>query len=88
MNTKLGLLMGTGIFLAACEPVVVQEDPNNGIIIPDEVVQVAGPNQDLTTARLLPEDNCYWYMHRGPVETTLLPLRSFDGRAICVAQST
>lgn len=53
--------------------------------IPDEVAQIAAPYQDLTTARLRPEDGCYWYLHTGPVETTLIPLRDAEGRIICSA---
>ena len=33
----------------------------------------------------LPEDGCYWYEHVGPVETTMLPLRTAEGRPICTA---
>lgn len=54
--------------------------------IPDEVIAMAGPNQDLMSAFLRPEDNCFWYMHEGPVETTPLPLRTVDNRGICISQ--
>ena len=53
--------------------------------LPEPVVAVAAPWQNLATARLMPEDNCYWYEHQGPVETTLLPLRTPEGRPICGA---
>lgn len=56
--------------------------------IPESVTLLAAPNQDLATARLRPEDNCYWYEHSGPVETTLLPLRSAGGNPICVSRGT
>lgn len=52
-------------------------------VLPDEVVAMAAPNQNLASARVLPEDGCYWYTHQGPVETTLLPLRTKEGRPIC-----
>jgi hypothetical protein len=51
--------------------------------LPDVVVAIAAPNQDLQTARLRPEDGCYWYLHAGPVETTLIPLRTVEDRPIC-----
>ena len=51
--------------------------------LPEGVVALAGPNQDLSTARLLESDGCYWYTHRGPVETTELPLRTAAGNPIC-----
>jgi len=52
--------------------------------VPEAVAQVAGPNQDLSFVELRESDNCYWYRHRGPVETTMLPLRTRQGRHICV----
>ena len=54
--------------------------------VSEAVVALAAPGQDLATARLLPEDGCYWYEHRGPVETTLLPLRTVNGNPICTAR--
>ncbi|MFD1881288.1 hypothetical protein [Paracoccus pacificus] len=56
--------------------------------IPEQVVAIAGPNQDLTTARLDPADNCYWYYYAGPVETTLVPLRAANGNQICKVSPT
>ena len=55
--------------------------------LPEQVVAVAAPWQNLTTARLMPEDGCYWYEHDGQVERTLLPLRTPEGRPICQAAS-
>lgn len=55
--------------------------------LPEEVVAIAAPWQNLATARLLPEDGCYWYEHAGPVEATMLPLRTAEGRPICAAAS-
>ncbi|WP_373636644.1 hypothetical protein [Yoonia sp. BS5-3] len=53
--------------------------------LPANVTEIVGPNQNLDQVVLLPEDNCYWYNHAGPVETTLIPLRSQRGRPICVS---
>ena len=44
---------------------------------------MAGPNQNVQTARLRADDNCYWYQYAGPVETTELPLLTPEGRHIC-----
>ena len=55
----------------------------NGAAVPEEVVAMAAPYQDVSSARLMPEDGCYWYRHVGPVETTMLPLRTVGGRPIC-----
>lgn len=74
----------TAFAIAACaEPPGIDGNPFIEEL-PANVVSIAGANQDLKQVILLPEDNCYWYNHAGPVETTLLPLRSKDGRPICV----
>nr|WP_245727277.1 hypothetical protein [Paracoccus isoporae] len=61
----------------------VEEQPD---AIPEYVLALAAPGQNLQTARLNPEDQCYWYIHNGPVETTEIPLRSGRGRHICLVQ--
>ncbi len=55
--------------------------------LPEEVAALAAPAQDLATARLQEADGCYWYVHRGPVESTLLPLRTAKGNPICVSRA-
>lgn len=74
--------------LAACEPVpATGETGGTGrITVPDSVASIAAPHQDLGTARVRPSDGCYWYTHRGPVETTQLPLRTRAGNPICTRQ--
>ncbi|WP_439123171.1 hypothetical protein [Marivita sp.] len=64
--------------------------PNDGastgagfVTVPESVSSIAAPYQDLTTARIRPDDGCFWYTHRGPVETTELPLRTTGGNPIC-----
>ena len=56
--------------------------------VPDAVVSLAAPGQDLTSARLRPEDGCYWYEHNGRVETTVVPLRAIGGSQICTSRSS
>ena len=51
--------------------------------LPEEVVALAAPYQNLREVILRPEDGCYWYRHVGQVETTMLPLRTVAGRPIC-----
>lgn len=70
--------------LAACAP-VPQGGNGGGPVgaVPEQVAALAAPNQPLATARRL-EDGCYWYLHDGPVEQTLLPLRTVNGNPICV----
>lgn len=55
--------------------------------VPPEVAAAAAPNQDLSFVELRDSDNCYWYRHRGPVETTMIPLRTREGRQICVQRT-
>ena len=51
--------------------------------LPEELLAIVAPNQDLAAVRVLPDDGCYWYQWVGPVETTFLPLLTLDGRMIC-----
>lgn len=57
-------------------PVVIEE-------LPEGVAAIAASYQNLDAVQLLP-DGCYWYSRSGPVETTLLPLRTDTGNPICV----
>ena len=72
----LGACAATVDQTAQGEPVFIEE-------LPASVVALAEPNQDLTAVRLLPQDGCYWYRYTGPVETTMLPLRTAEGERIC-----
>lgn len=51
--------------------------------LPERVLEIAAPYQDLNAVKIDPADGCYVYRHIGPVETTFLPLRTRDGRPIC-----
>lgn len=62
--------------------------PNGVGNVPEAIAALAAPGQDLTTARLRPADGCYWYEHNGPVETTLVPLRSAGGNPICSSRES
>ncbi len=70
------------LFLAACATATTSPD---GFIaeLPEGVLSVAAPYQDLTAVRLDEMSGCYVYRHIGVVETTFLPLRTRDGRPIC-----
>ena len=72
-------------FSAACNASATGTDGTTGFLaeVPEGVLAIAAPWQNLDAVVLRPEDGCYWYQHRGPVETTLLPLRTRDGRPIC-----
>lgn len=85
MHVRTILLSAAIVTLAACTAPVDATKADSGFIedLPEAVAAVAAPHQDLEHVRLLPQDGCYWYRHVGPVETTLLPLRTAEGRPIC-----
>lgn len=87
MNIRSKLLLLAGMSLAACTEMPATETAPNGAPfigeLPESVRTIAAANQNLDRVVFLEEDNCYWYEHVGPVETTLLPLRTARGNAIC-----
>lgn len=90
MSTKAAALATLVLITAGCAPGVMEtsSDDSSPYPIPEQVVAIAGPGQNLMTARLDPADQCYWYDHAGPVETTLVPLRAANGNHICNARPT
>lgn len=85
MYTRSAIFILLGVALGACSETLSNSQGSGGLPpVPEQIVALAAPNQDLSTARLRPADNCYWYMHSGPVEDTLLPLRTSGGNPICV----
>ncbi|UMA65336.1 hypothetical protein LVO79_02400 [Roseivivax marinus] len=83
---KAALLVAALLTLGACTlPVTRIAEPETGLS-QEKMAQLsamAAPYQDVQTTVLRPEDGCYWYRHVGPVETTILPLRTPEGRPIC-----
>ena len=82
---RIGAALAALTLLGACvETTTGTADPNGAGMrdVPEEIAAIAAPYQDLSSVRVL-EDGCYWYRHVGPVETTLLPLRTTEGRPIC-----
>lgn len=74
------------LFLASCASFEGGRDnPDSPFIqvLPEAVLKIAAPYQDLTAVQIDPADGCYVYRYAGPVETTFLPLRSVSGRPIC-----
>ncbi len=89
MKKFVRLLGCTTLLLAACEEF---DGGSSGassqfIELPEGVLAIAAPYQDLKAVRIDPTSGCYIYRHAGPVETTFLPLRSREGRPICSQQS-
>ncbi|WP_415922215.1 hypothetical protein [Tateyamaria sp. SN6-1] len=74
------------VLLAACDETVGGAGGNFINPLPEEIVDLAGPNQDLKAVRVDPVDGCLVYRHVGPVETTFLPLRAKSGAPICTRQ--
>ena len=86
MRRSALIWIGAPLFLAACATTFGgPTTPTDGFIaeLPEGVLALAAPYQDLTAVRIDPTDGCYVYRHVGPVETTFLPLRSRTGRPIC-----
>lgn len=86
MNARVWGMGCAVLLVAACDEFQeVTRGPADGFLgnAPESVLAIAAPNQDLTAVRVDPTSGCYLYRHRGPVETTLLPLRTVDGRPIC-----
>jgi Uncharacterized lipoprotein len=81
------LVLGGLLALAGCAAPMPETTADGFLMdVPESVIALADPSQNLSAVQLNPADGCYWYQHEGPVETTMLPLRATDGRVIC-AQS-
>ena len=86
MRTSVWLWGGATLLLAACDGFEGGfGDPSGQFIseLPEGVLAIAAPYQDLKAVRIDAADGCYVYRHVGPVETTFLPLRAVNGRPIC-----
>ena len=83
LNATVGL---AGIFvLSACTLPPTVDSDGAFTELPEPLVGLAAPYQNLNKVRLDPNDNCFWYLHDGPVESTWLPLRTSKGNPICQA---
>lgn len=84
---KLGFVFGLAtLTLAGCEAYEGgAAAPGSEFIaeLPQGVLDIASPTQDLTAVRIDSATGCYVYRHQGPVETTYLPLRTKNGSPIC-----
>ena len=90
MTVHKSFLVMAMFLLGACTEPMTQfgtTEVGSNPALPESVLAIAAPNQDLASARLHEEDGCFWYRHVGPVETTMLPLRTSDGRPICVKRT-
>jgi hypothetical protein len=90
MTFQAWLAIGAASTLVACTVAPPADvEPASPFIqeLPEEILAIAAPYQDLTAVMINSSDNCYVYRHVGVVETTLLPLRTLDGRPICIARA-
>ncbi|MEM6388739.1 MAG: hypothetical protein AAF825_02755 [Pseudomonadota bacterium] len=79
MNIRFSLIAAVAVTaLSAC----VTEPPTETLSVDERIAEAARPGQDLSTVRLQ-SDGCYYWLWSGPVEDTLIPLESREGRAIC-----
>ena len=69
-------------FLTGCVTSLPVDDEGYLVELPEDLVKLAAEGQDIGRGRLM-EDNCYWYLYNGMVETTLLPILTEEGRMIC-----
>lgn len=79
------LALAAALALTACAP-TPGEGPGGAAFLeplPEGLAEAAAPGQNMQRIIIAPEDECYWYEHVGPVETTFLPLRTTAGRPIC-----
>lgn len=86
MKPRIGIVAGTLLALAGCADVGNrQAQASDGFIdpLPDGVLAIVDPYQDLSAVKIDPADGCYYYRYAGPVETTFLPLRTVSGSPIC-----
>lgn len=85
MRNPFRMLGCTALLLAACGTSYSGGANPDGYLseLPEGVLAIAAPYQDLTSVKINEADGCYVYRHVGPVETTFLPLRATNGRPIC-----
>ncbi|MAM41018.1 MULTISPECIES: hypothetical protein [unclassified Paracoccus (in: a-proteobacteria)] len=87
MKNKFLIILAVVLINAGCTDMTARTEVGSDNL-PADLVALVAPGQDVASARLLPEDNCYWYEHHGQVETTLLPLTTTEGRPICMQSQT
>ena len=86
MNYRILLLFLSPLAFSACANVAPEEAVSeNGFIgeLPEDVLAISAPFQDLNAVMIDPTDGCFVYRRTGPVETTFLPLRTVSGHPIC-----
>ncbi len=86
MRSNVLSLLAVSAVLSACSVPILDQTPavKEKPTLPESVTALADPNQDLETTRIDDETGCALYLHKGPVETLWLPVRSRAGGPICI----
>lgn len=87
MKQNTATLLAGALALAGCATTPSLDADGAFTELPEPLLALAAPNQNLNKVRLDQTDNCFWYLHDGPVERTWLPLRTVNGNPICQASS-
>ena len=87
MKRKTATLLAGALALAGCATTPSLDADGAFTELPEPLLALAAPYQNLNKVRLDQNDNCFWYLHEGPVERTWLPLRTAEGNPICQASS-
>lgn len=87
MKRKTTTLIAGALTLAGCATTPAVDADGAYTELPEPLLALAAPYQNLNKVRLDQTDNCFWYLHDGPVERTWLPLRTAKGNPICQATS-
>ena len=87
MKRKTAILIAGALAVAGCTTTPSLDADGAFTELPEPLLALAAPYQNLNKVRLDQNDNCFWYLHEGPVERTWLPLRTAEGNPICQASS-
>ncbi len=87
MKRKTAILIAGALAVAGCTTTPSLDADGAFTELPEPLLVLAAPYQNLNKVRLDQNDNCFWYLHEGPVERTWLPLRTAEGNPICQASS-
>ena len=87
MSPKIVILIAGALALKGCATTPPLDADGAYRELPEPLLALAAPYQNLSKVRLDQIDNCFWYLHDGAVEQTWLPLRTANGNPICQAQS-
>lgn len=80
MRKAFGLI-GLGL-LAGCANTGIT--PTTRADVPQAVWEHIPANTPVDSIRQGSQDGCYWYMHHGPLESILIPVRDDESVPVCL----